>query len=59
VVDNKKVTISNSVEQVEKSHPETTQAVAILNKEKPKSIIESVIVVPESNTTTVTLISQS
>lgn len=59
VVENKKVTISNSVELVQQSHPETTQAVNLLIKDKPKSSIESVMVMPEGNTTEVTLITKN
>ena len=58
-VNEKEVTISTSVEQIKKIHPESTPAVAVCIKENPNIIIESAVVEAESNGSTVTLISKS
>ena len=43
-VNEKEVTISTSVEQIKKIHPESTPAVAVCIKENPNIIIESAVV---------------
>lgn len=58
-VDNHKVVISNTVEQIQTVYPQTTVAVTSLKKEFPDTKIESIMVVNETGTASVTLITQS
>ena len=59
VVDKKKVTVSNSVEQVEVFYPETKKVVQQVKKEiKDVKNIESVTVVAESTSTAVSFVTK-
>ena len=57
VVDNKKVTVSNSVDQIEVLYPETKDVIKLVKKETQN--VQSVIVKKESKTTGVTFVSTS
>ena len=59
VIENKKVTVSNNVDQVEVFYPETKTIVEVLKNEiKDIKKVESVVVVPESGSTDATFITQ-
>lgn len=58
IIENKKATVSTSVEQIKQTHPRTLPAVEVLRKEHPDVKVDSVVVIPGSGTSTVTLISK-
>ena len=59
VIENKKVTVSNNVDQVEVFYPETKTIVEVLKDEiKDIKKVQSVVVVPESGSTDATFITQ-
>lgn len=51
--------ISNHIESVQISYPQTTTVLSVLKKEIPNVKIDAVVVVPESNSSSVTFISTS
>lgn len=59
VVNNVKTVISNNIEKLSITYPETATVFAVLKKENPTVTIDTIIVTPQSNSSSVTIVSPS
>jgi len=59
VINQQKTVISNQVDKLQVTYPEAATALAALKKENPQAQVDSIIVTPESNSSSVTFVSPS